>query len=413
MCNKMVGQLVGCGFHFTRKQLHTLQKGGSVLALPAHHGEHLLRKHYEGVVQLPRKLHSRYQRLHARHAETGKMGKMKVSHELIGEGWGDFVDGLKDAGNWIVDNIAKPALKYLPGILDVVSDILPASSPQLIALKLALKGVATVGKALDAVVNKADKAEVKAQKLEVEALELEDDYEDAKAAAAHADSVKAKADLKAKADALKKKLDDKKKAAAAAEKEAEKLAKDVEKEKKNKTKAEDDLKKKSEAAQKEAEKVKAQKKGKGFDLSPLRAFRDKNTAADDKLTGAGMCEYDLGSMLDWESNVKAHVPEREQRKLSSLPSDSPTVNEVLSQAVSLPIRKIHREPKTKLLSSRVVKKKKGDKQLEGGDGLLEVDPHTKVEELTGNAPTIAPVSYHKTRKLTKVHRLAGGGVSCM
>ena len=190
---------------------------------------------------------------------------MKVSREMIGEGWGDFVDGLKDAGNWVVDNVLKPGLKYLPAILDLVADVLPAGSPQLLALKTALKVVAGVGKALDKIVNKQDAAEEKAQKLGNEALELENDYEDTKAAAAHADSEKAKADLKKKQEALKQKLADKKKAAREAEKEAKALAREADKQKKAKTKAEADLDKKSAAAQKEAERVqKLKQKGKGM-----------------------------------------------------------------------------------------------------------------------------------------------------
>ena len=77
--------------------------------------------------------------------------------------------------------------------------------------------------------------------------------------------------------------------------------------------------------------------------------------------------------------------------------------------VTLPVRKIHKDPKTKLLKSRTIKKKKGE-MMEGG--LIEMPSSSKVEELTGEAPTIPPVSrMFGKRKLTKVHRLSGADTS--
>ena len=63
--------MIGCGFHFTKRQLHTLHKGGSVLALPAHNGAHLQKPHYEGVVMCNPKMSKRHSKLCDIHGSGG------------------------------------------------------------------------------------------------------------------------------------------------------------------------------------------------------------------------------------------------------------------------------------------------------------------------------------------------------
>jgi hypothetical protein len=211
------------------------------------------------------------QALAAQKCLTGKTKHFKYHPSLAdikfnteqGGDWSSFSSWVSDRWNDAKD-LAKEVLKYAPAILEFVSDILPATSPQLIALKLALKTASGLASKLDQLVNKTAKAKDDAEMAETE-------YETAKYQAKDAEldfklsqkdkavSDKEKARLKAEAEAAKLKAEKKKQLLKDKEAEAKRLekeARDTQAKKKAADKAADDKAKIAEKAAKEVQKKK-------------------------------------------------------------------------------------------------------------------------------------------------------------
>ena len=131
-----------------------------------------------------------------------------------GGSWSDFSEWLGD--RWEdAKSIGKTILAYAPGVLDFVSDILPASSAQLIALKAALKTASQITGKLNDLVNKTSRARDSAEQAQTEYETAKDNAESAaldfKLAGKDKDiSDKAKAKLKKEAEEAREKLAKKK-----------------------------------------------------------------------------------------------------------------------------------------------------------------------------------------------------------
>ena len=141
--------------HLQKRDVRRLVLGRTV----DFHHEQMTGEHVRGgqLVFLPHAEHSKLlQGFRAGHAKVGvRLKTAHVQFNLVHAGglfssFGDFVSGVwdlsKSVGNFLIDQG--------PAILEAVSDILPASSPYLIAAKSALKTVAGVTKQVGAIRDK-------------------------------------------------------------------------------------------------------------------------------------------------------------------------------------------------------------------------------------------------------------------
>ena len=190
--------------------------------------------------------------------------KFNCEHELAAGSWGDFTSWVSD--RWEdVKEVGRTILHYAPAILDFVAEILPAGSPQLLALKAALKVASGVAAKLDQLVNKTAQAKDVAEHAETEYETSKSEAEDAVldfklSAKDKSASDKEKAKLKKLAEEAKARVEKKRAELKRKEAEAKALEKEAREVQKKKKEAEAHLDKKAKEAEAAAKKLQKKQK---------------------------------------------------------------------------------------------------------------------------------------------------------
>lgn len=350
--------------HLSPTQYRALKAGKTVRGKPAHSDFDTTHRRYR--LPLTGGQMKAYHSAQRSHLKTGR----HKSIALDGAGFGDFLDSV---GDFLKKGVAVVA-KYVAPVLEFAAEFLPPTHPYLIALKVALQVVARGSKLVDGLVNKAAEADAASDEAEADYEEGIADYEEKKAAAAAATGAKKEAAAK-KVAAAKAKVEKLKKEAAEKKKKAEKLAKEADSENKKLAGEQKKAKEAADKAKKAAEEAK-KKKGKGMDM---KGHPDRS---DD--------EYEEGDVDIQKPEMVTLVKPQDDNEMCSL--------------TKLPIKKMRKEPKTKMFEKHPKKTKKEGKVV--GGALVGLDQTTKVDELQPDKPERLDIISHRVKN-TKVQRLAG------